>query len=212
MFESNLETKHTKKTEAELAKRMMTEWKQFCSSFFDNNREKFEEFLRNMDFNFESPMPVYYHTDKPLGIVMDRRFKMYESSVARLVVIGTPDDFEVISAYPEHHTSKLSYIGRYDFSNFDYEESGEKTVELFHLIRNNFYKCQIVKDTVKVFMPKTVVRINTVKENITIETGKDEITGKHKTISYTYRDFESVLTILELIDGYQPTYRKSIFE
>lgn len=213
MFESHLETKHTKKTEAELAKRMMTEWKQFCSSFFEEKRDEFEEFLKRQDFNFESPMPIYYHTDnyKPLGMVMDRRFKMYESSVARLVVLGTPDDFKIISAYPDH-TSKLSYIGRYNFSNFDYEESGEKAIELFHLIRDNFYKCQLIKDTVKIFLPNTVVKVNTLKEDITVETSKDGTTDKHKTVSYIYRDFEGVLTMLELIDGYHPTYRKSIFE
>lgn len=212
MFESHLETRHTKKTEAELAKRMMNEWKMYCSTFYEEKREEFEGFLKNQNFDYCEPGPIYYHSDKPLGIIMDRKFKMFASYVARLVVLGTPNDFKIISAYPEHNTSKLLYIGKYDFSDFDYEESCEKTVELFHLIRSNFYKCQLVKDTIKVYLPNTVVRVNTLYKDITIETSKDEKTGKHNTISYGFKDNNSVIALLHLIDNYQPKEGTSMFE
>lgn len=200
---SHLVTRHTKKEKKELAKRMMTEWKDFCSSFYKEYEDTFYEYIKNQKFDYsKEPGVLYFKSTEPLGMIMDRKFRIFESNVARLVVLGKPDNFRIISAYPERNTTVL-FKEKYNFSDFEWDEYSEEDICLFAKLRDRGYKCVAVNNSVKVFLPNTVVRIRTSCKEMDMELKKKPNEERHRVCTIKYENQDTVFILIKLIEGYK---------
>ena len=207
----HLEEKHTAKQKAELAERMMFEHRtQACSSFYKNMREELENFVKTQSFDFSEREGVLHYVSKqPVGICMNKSYIISESNVARIIVKGTPDNFEIINAYPEDRV-KTKFLEKYNFSDFDFSKYDNQAVEIFkELRREGFNNCEIRKNKVKAFFRTTVVKIYYNDNVVKFEKGEKTENG-HLESEFVYKDMDSLLNLLELIRNYRPL-GKSIF-
>lgn len=207
----HLEEKHTAKQKAELAERMMFERQiQVCSSFYKNMKEELENFVKTQSFDFSEREGVLHYVSKQLvGMCMNKSYIISESNVARIIVKGTPDNFEIINAFPEGRV-KTKFLEKYNFSDFDFSKYDSQAVEIFkELRREGFNNCEIRKNKVKAFFRTTVVKIYYKDNVVKFEKGEKTENG-HLESEFVYKDMDSLLNLLELIRNYRPL-GKSIF-
>lgn len=207
----HLEEKHTAKQKAELAERMMFERQiQVCSSFYKNMKEELENFVKTQSFDFSEREGVLHYVSKqPVGMCMNKSYIISESNVARIIVKGTPDNFEIINAFPEGRV-KTKFLEKYNFSDFDFSKYDSQAVEIFkELRREGFNNCEIRKNKVKAFFRTTVVKIYYNSNIVKFEKGEKTENG-HLESEFVYKDMDSLLNLLELIRNYRPL-GKSIF-
>lgn len=115
--------RHLKKSSYELVERLFKEWKAYSGCLYDEAQNLINQKLCSMKFNYETKSAIRLEFEEKVGYGYSRRLEKIESNVARVIVIGNNDNYEIVTAYPDLEVG--SSTGEYfafdcEFSGIDY--------------------------------------------------------------------------------------------